>query len=66
MTTIQDLLYGLNPKSKLQRIIRRGLIIAILTGVAVVVKDLVPDSPEYLVPILAGVLSAVEKLLREV
>jgi len=48
------------------RVVRRGVVVAVLTFISIIIKDLVvPNSPEVWVAILTGVLLLVDKTIRE-
>lgn len=48
------------------RAIRRGVVVAILTFVAIILKEwVIPTSPEVWTAILAGILLMIDKTLRE-
>jgi hypothetical protein len=48
------------------RIIRRGIVVAVLTFVVVILKDwIIPTSPEVLVAVFSAVLVAADKAIRD-
>ena len=74
MTTFSDrwnlsenkiMLFLLNPTNKYHRILRRGLVIGVLTFVAVIFKEYMTMAPEVLIPILTAVGAAIDKASRE-
>ncbi len=63
---IKKLLFLLPADSKISRIVRRGIIVAVLTFVAILVKEgLMPVAPSLWIPILTGILASVDKILGE-
>ena len=55
----------LNSDNPFHRVIRRGLVMAGLTLVSVVIYDSLPLAPEWIIPALTGILAIVDKMLRE-
>ena len=55
------------PADKLwARVLRRAIVVAFLTFVAMIIKDwLMPISPEIWVAVLSAILVALDKLIRE-
>ena len=48
------------------RVLRRAIVVAFLTFVAMIIKDwLMPISPEIWVAVLSAILVALDKLVRE-
>jgi len=66
-TIMTKKLLGILPADKLWgRAIRRGVVVAVLTFVAIVLRNwLIPASPEVWTAILAGILLLVDKTIRE-
>ena len=62
-----DKLLFVLPADKLwARTVRRAVVIFVLAGLSVVVKDRLAFSPEWAVPLLTAVLAALDKFLREI
>lgn len=48
------------------RVVRRGVVVAVLTFIAILLKDwLMPISPEVWVAVIGAVLVALEKMIRD-
>jgi hypothetical protein len=48
------------------RVVRRGVVVAFLTFIAILLKDwLIPTSPEAWVPLITAILVALDKLIRD-
>ena len=65
MDTKKLLEFGLDMKDPYKRILRRALIVGVLTAVSVGLASYTEIAPEYLVPIISAALAAVDKALRE-
>lgn len=59
------LLYFLDSDKKYNRIIRRAVVVGILSAVAVVLNSVVDIAPIYTVPIITAILAAIDKCLRK-
>ena len=61
---IDKMLFFLSPENKWHRLLRRALAVGFFTSVAVFIKSIIPDVPLLWVPILTGILAAIDKLTR--
>lgn len=55
------------PAEKLwARVLRRGIVVAVLTFAVIVLKEaFLPLAPEVWVPVLTGIVVAIEKMIRD-
>ena len=60
------MLFFLSPENKYHRILRRGIIIGVLSFLAVVIYDYMPMAPEALIPLLTAVGAMLDKYLRSI
>lgn len=59
------LLYFLDSEKKYNRVIRRAVVVGILSAVAVILTALVDVAPIYTIPVLTAVLAGIDKYLRK-
>jgi len=59
------MLFFLNSDNPLHRILRRGIVIGLLTCVSVMIYDYMGMAPEWIIPLLTVVGATLDKLLRE-
>lgn len=56
----------LNPKNALHRVIRRGIVIGVITFLTILLKEaLLPNIPEIWSPLIIALLAALDKASRE-
>jgi len=55
------------PSSKLwARVVRRGLVVAVLTFIAILLKGwILPAAPEIWIPVISAILVSLDKIIRE-
>ena len=66
MAETNKVLFFLDASNKWNRIIRRGVVIFVLAGISMLLKDFIVDAPEIWVPILTAVLAMIDKGVREI
>ena len=59
------MLYFLSESNAIHRILRRGIVIGLLTCVSVVIYDYAGMAPEWIIPLITAAGAILDKLLRE-
>lgn len=59
------MLLFLNSEKKLHRVIRRAIVVGVLSAIAVVLTALVDIAPIYTVPVITALLAAIDKITRK-
>jgi len=55
----------LNPENKWHRVIRRAIVIGVLSAVAVLLNSWIEVAPIYIVPVITAILAAIDKSTRK-
>ena len=59
------MLYFLNSENKIHRVIRRAIVVGLLSAVAVLANAILDVAPIYVIPVLTGLLAAIDRSLRK-
>ena len=61
----KKMLIFLDSANPLHRVLRRGIVVAFCAFVSLVVNEYTDIAPGYVIPLISGLLVALEKLRRE-
>jgi len=59
------MLIFLNSEKKIHRVLRRAIVVGVLSAVAVVANAFVDVAPIYIIPVITAVLAAIDKYIRK-
>ena len=59
------MLYFLNSEKRLNRVARRAIVVGLLSAVAVLANAFLDVAPIYVIPVLTGLLAAIDRSLRK-
>ena len=59
------MLYFLSSDNKYHRILRRGIVVGVLSCLAVMIYDYLPTAPESIIPLLTILGVMIDKAVRE-